>query len=81
VGGSVLFKVPMLMCTQHPDSTVRVGVEGEVFEAVQSFMVYGCDEVMADYEGKLTPYTQPASIVVEASRHGLALGEEVLGHP
>jgi len=74
-GGGVLFKAPRLMCTQHPDSTVRVGVEGEVFETIQSFMVYGCDEVMVDYEGKLTPYTQPASIVVEASRHGLALGE------
>jgi len=44
------------MCTQHPDSTVRVSSDQEVDEAIVAFTMYGCDEIMIDYEGKLTPY-------------------------
>jgi len=68
-------EVPRLMCTQHPDSTVKVTAQMEVEEAVASFTTYGCDEVMVDYEGKLTPYSQPREVVKAAVEAGLPLGE------
>ncbi len=68
-------KVPELMCTQHPDSTVRITVQMEVEEAIASFAVYGCDEVMVDYEGKLTPYSQPRDVVKAAVEADLPVGE------
>jgi len=69
--------VPRLMCTQHPDSTVRITAQMEVEEAVASFTTYGCDEVMVDYEGKLTPYSQPRDVVKAAVEAGLPLGESL----
>ncbi|ADM28568.1 phosphoenolpyruvate carboxylase [Ignisphaera aggregans DSM 17230] len=68
--------IPKLMCTQHPDSTVKITAQEEVDEAVQGFSMYRCDEVMVDYEGKLTPYAQPKDIVVRASQLGIAVGEK-----
>lgn len=73
--------VPKLMCTQHPDATVRISVQEEVDEAVQAYVTYGCDEVMVDYEGKLTPYAQPKEIVLQACRMGLPLGERFFVTP
>lgn len=67
--------IPKLMCTQHPDSTVRISVQEEVDEAVQAYVAYSCDEVMVDYEGKLTPYAQPKDVVLQACRMGIPLGE------
>lgn len=64
-----------MMCTQHPDSTLRVPAHMEVQEALIAFTAYGCDEVMVDYEGKLTPYSQPREIVAHALEQGIALGE------
>jgi phosphoenolpyruvate carboxylase len=68
-------EVPRLMCTQHPDSTVKVTAQMEVEEAIASFTTYGCDEVMVDYEGKLTPYSQPREVAKAAVEAGLPLGE------
>ncbi len=68
--------IPKLMCTQHPDSTVKITTQEEVDEAIQSFSMYKCDEVMVDYEGKLTPYAQPKDIVVRASQLGIAVGDK-----
>ncbi|QOJ79143.1 phosphoenolpyruvate carboxylase [Infirmifilum lucidum] len=67
--------IPKLMCTQHPDSTVKVSASEEVQEAIDGYRVYGCDEVMVDFEGKLTPYSQPRDIVLRAVEEGLPLGE------
>lgn len=67
--------IPKLLCTQHPDSTVRVPAQLEVQEALLAFTAYGCDEVMVDYEGKLTPYTQPREIVAQALNQGVEIGE------
>lgn len=67
--------IPRLMCTQHPDSTIKVSVEEEVEEAVSAYSIYGCDEVMSDFEGKGTPYIQPRDIVVRALKAGIPLGE------
>jgi len=73
--------VPKLMCTQHPDSTVKVPTSEEVEEAVASHTLYGCDEVMVDFEGKLTPYAQPKDIVVKAYEAGIEVGEEFFVTP
>ncbi|MCS7110627.1 MAG: phosphoenolpyruvate carboxylase [Ignisphaera sp.] len=69
--------IPRLMCTQHPDSTVRVTAQEEVDEAIQGFSMYGCDEVMSDYEGKLTPYSQPKDIVMKAKNLDIPVGEKL----
>ncbi|MCG2867729.1 MAG: phosphoenolpyruvate carboxylase, partial [Vulcanisaeta sp.] len=55
--------IPHLMCTQHPDATVKITAEEEVDEALVDFTGFGCDEIMVDYEGKMTPFTQPKDIV------------------
>jgi len=67
--------IPHLMCTQHPDATVKITAEEEVDEALVDFTGFGCDEIMVDYEGKMTPFTQPKDIVMGALRAGVKLGE------
>jgi len=68
--------IPRLMCTQHPDSTVKVTTAEEVEEAAVAYLAYGCDEVMVDYEGKATPYSQPRDVAVKAIALGIPLGEK-----
>jgi len=67
--------IPKLMCTQHPDTTVRISAQQEVDEAIQAYTMYRCDEVMSDYEGKLTPYAQPKDIVLKAHDLEIPIGE------
>lgn len=67
--------IPRLMCTQHPDSTIKVSTAEEVEEAAVAYLAYGCDEVMVDYEGKATPYSQPRDIAAKAISLGIPLGE------
>ena len=69
-------RIPRLMCTQHPDTTVKITVAEEVDEAIVAYTAYGCDEVMVDYEGKMTPYGQPKEIVMKAVRGGVPLGDK-----
>ncbi|MEM1525998.1 MAG: phosphoenolpyruvate carboxylase [Ignisphaera sp.] len=69
-------KIPRLMCTQHPDATEKITAQQEVDEAIQAFTMYGCDEVMSDYEGKLTPYAQPKEIIFRSYSLGIPVGEE-----
>ncbi|MEM3912503.1 MAG: phosphoenolpyruvate carboxylase [Desulfurococcaceae archaeon] len=68
--------VPRLMCTQHPDTTEKITAQQEIDEAIQAFTMYKCDEVMSDYEGKLTPFVQPKEIVLKAHGLGIPLGEK-----
>ena len=68
--------IPRLMCTQHPDTTVKITAAEEVDEAIVAFTAYGCDEVMVDYEGKATPYSQPKEVVMKAAKSELPLGEK-----
>lgn len=68
--------IPRLMCTQHPDATVKITTQQEVDEAIQAYTMYNCDEVMSDYEGKLTPYAQPKDIVLKAYELEIPLGEK-----
>lgn len=67
--------VPRMMCTQHPDTTVKITTQQEIDEAIQAFTMYKCDEVMSDYEGKLTPYAQPKEIVLKSHSLEIPLGE------
>ncbi|MEZ0248697.1 MAG: phosphoenolpyruvate carboxylase [Thermoproteus sp.] len=69
--------IPRLMCTQHPDTTVKITAAEEVDEALVDYTAYGCDEVMVDYEGKMTPYGQPKEVVVKAAKSGIPLGEKM----
>jgi len=64
----------VLMATQHPDSTRYVPASEEVEDAINAFSRYLCDEVMVDYEGKLTPYHQPEWIVERCRALGIDLG-------
>ncbi|MCD6301507.1 MAG: phosphoenolpyruvate carboxylase, partial [Staphylothermus sp.] len=73
--------IPALMATQHPDSTRYVSVYDEVAEAIDAYRIYSCDEVMVDYEGKLTPYHQVEWIVEQAFEEGLPIGEEFILTP
>ncbi|HID90555.1 TPA: phosphoenolpyruvate carboxylase [Candidatus Bathyarchaeota archaeon] len=80
-------RIPALMATQHPDCASRfVSVEDEIEEAIVSVTPigmggFGCDEVMIDYEGKLTPYHQPKWVVERALKKGLRPGKSFLITP
>ena len=60
--------IPATMMTQHPDSASRyVSVRDEPREAMDALterpIGLGLEEIMVDYEGKLTPITrQPRSL-------------------
>ncbi|MFN3383371.1 MAG: phosphoenolpyruvate carboxylase [Archaeoglobaceae archaeon] len=56
---------------------MRITTAEEVDEAIVAYAAYGCDEVMIDYEGKATPYSQPKDIVLKAFKSGISLGEEM----
>lgn len=73
--------IPKLMCTQHPDATERIFAQQEVDEAIQAYTMYRCDEVMSDYEGKLTPYAQPKEIVIRAINLDIPIGDKVFITP
>ncbi len=70
--------IPVLMATQHPDSTVYVSASREVDEAIDVFTKYASDEIMVDYEGKLTPYHQPEWIIDKCINEGVELGAKKL---
>ncbi len=74
--------IPVAMLTQHPDAASRyISVQEETDEAVQGLMPppegLGADEIMVDFEGKLTPYHQTSQVVMALMQHGIKPGDEV----
>ncbi len=78
--------VPATMLTQHPDSASRyVPIQEEPDEAVHGLLPapggLGADEVMIDFEGKMTPYHQPSQIVMALLERGVVPGRDVFVTP
>jgi phosphoenolpyruvate carboxylase len=75
-------QIPVAMLTQHPDSASRyISVQEEPEEAVVGLKPaprgIGADEIMVDFEGKLTPYHQTSQVVLALLANGIRPGEEV----
>ena len=78
--------VPATMATQHPDSASRyVPIQEEPDEAVHALTPQpdglGIEELMIDFEGKMTPYHQTAEIAHKLVARGLVPGEDVFLTP
>lgn len=80
-GGGVA-DLPRTMATQHPDAASRyVAIQEEVREAVTALarppFGLGIDEIMVDFEGKMTPYHQTNEIAQGLLDRGLVPGRDV----
>lgn len=79
-------RFPTTMMTPHPDSASKyVSVQEEPKETVHGLTPppegLGIEEVMVDFEGKLTPYHQTVQVVFGLLEKGLKPGQEVFVTP
>jgi phosphoenolpyruvate carboxylase len=80
------FKIPATMATQHPDSASRyVPIQEEADEAVNALTPQpeglGIEEIMIDFEGKMTPYHQTAEVAQKLIEKNLTPGVDVFITP
>lgn len=79
--GSSAGRLPRTMATQHPDAASRyVTIQEEVREAVTALspppLGIGIDEIMVDFEGKMTPYHQTNEIAQGLLDRGVVPGRD-----